>query len=166
MRSFPFLWLYFLPVYTFYQMQENSENCDIEVLTGNDSEIIEMVSGSLSPSPTLAINEIITDFFKCILIIQDLVLGVADLHTPEAVAAAESAIAGCQTVIPLAASSSEADSEDSSDNDSDDDDDDDNGNDDGNDTCLPVKLERSKSGRSNSLSEDQSKKRQKIVELS
>ncbi len=165
-------------------MQENSENCDIEVLTGNDSEIIEMVSGSLSPSPTLAINEIITDFFKCILIIQDLVLGVADLHTPEAVAAAESAIAGCQTVIPLAASSSEADSEDSSDNDSDedssdndsdedssdndsdDDDDDDNGNDDGNDTCLPVKLERSKSGRSNSLSEDQSKKRQKIVELS
>lgn len=102
-------------------------------------------------------------------------LGVADLHTPEAVAAAESAIAGCQTVIPLAASSSEADSEDSSDNDSDedssdndsdDDDDDDNGNDDGNDTCLPVKLERSKSGRSNSLSEDQSKKRQKIVELS
>ncbi|XP_075675377.1 uncharacterized protein LOC142644688 isoform X1 [Castanea sativa] len=99
----------------------------------------------------------------------DLMLGIADLHTPEAVAAAESAIAGYQPLIPLAASNSGTDSDDSSDNDSDDDDDDDeNDNDDGNDTCLPLKLERSKSGQGNSLSEDvnPSKKRQKIVELS
>ena len=100
-------------------------------------------------------------------------LGIADLHTPEAVAAAESAIAGYQPLIPLAAISSGTDSEDSSDNDSDDDndddddDDDENDNDDGNDTCLPVKLERSQSGQGNSLSEDvnPSKKRQMIVEL-
>ena len=100
-------------------------------------------------------------------------LGIADLHTPEAIAAAESAIAGYQPLIPLAASSSGTDSEDSSDNDSDDDndddddDDDENDNDDGNDTCLPVKLERSKSGQGNSLSEDvnPSKKQQMIVEL-
>ena len=98
-------------------------------------------------------------------------LGIADLLTPEAIAAAESAIAGYQPLIPLAASSSGTDSEDSSDNDSDDDndddDDDENDNDDGNDTCLPVKLERSQSGQGNSLSEDvnRSKKQQMIVEL-
>lgn len=86
-------------------------------------------------------------------------LGIADLHTPEAVAAAESAIAGCHPVIPLAASNSGTDSEDSSDNDSDDDD---------GEACLPVNLKRSKSSQDHSLSEDvnQSEKRQKIVELS
>lgn len=41
-------------------------------------------------------------------------LGVADLHTPEAVAAAESAISGLQQVIPLADDSSETDSDESS----------------------------------------------------
>uniref|UniRef100_A0A803NUJ4 Uncharacterized protein n=1 Tax=Cannabis sativa TaxID=3483 RepID=A0A803NUJ4_CANSA len=45
--------------------KDNIANYDIEVLSGNESQIIEM----------------------------DLMLGVADLHTPEAVAAAESAIA-------------------------------------------------------------------------
>ncbi|KAL4596397.1 hypothetical protein ACB092_12G161600 [Castanea dentata] len=116
--------------------KDNSENYDIEVLTGNESEIIEM----------------------------DLMLGIADLHTPEAVAAAESAIAGCHPVIPLAASNSGTDSEDSSDNDSDDDDDDD---DDG-EACLPLNLKKSKSSQDHSSSKDvnQSEKRQKIVELS
>ena len=91
-------------------------------------------------------------------------LGIADLHTPEAVAAAESAIAGYQPLIPLAASSSGTDSEDSSDNDSDDD----NGDDDGNETSFPVKLKKSKSDPDHSLKKDvnQSEKRQKIVELS
>jgi hypothetical protein len=99
-------------------------------------------------------------------------LGVADLHTPEAVAAAESAIAGYQSIIPLAASSSETDSEDSSDNDSDDDGDDDkdddNGDNDAETRCTHLKLKRSKFGRDNSSSEDvtQSEKRPKLVELS
>lgn len=44
----------------------NSEAFDLEALTGNESQVIEM----------------------------DLMLGVADLNTPEAVTAAESAIAG------------------------------------------------------------------------
>ncbi|KAK9993498.1 hypothetical protein SO802_023201 [Lithocarpus litseifolius] len=111
--------------------KDNSESYNIEVLTGNESEVIEM----------------------------DLMLGIADLHTPEAVAAAESAIAGCHPVIPLAASNSGTDSEDISDNDSDDDD---------GEACLPVNLKRSKSSQDHSLSEDvnQSEKRQKIVELS
>ncbi|GMY07684.1 hypothetical protein FCV25MIE_02923 [Fagus crenata] len=116
--------------------KDNPENYDIEVLAGNESEIIEM----------------------------DLMLGVADLHTPEAVVAAESAIAGYQPVIPLPASNSGTDSEDSSDNDSDDD----NGDDDGNETSFPVKLKKSKSDPDHSLEKDvnQSEKRQKIVELS
>ena len=95
-------------------------------------------------------------------------LGVADLHTHEAVVAAESAIAGYQPVIPLPASNSGTDSEDSSDNDSDDDNGDDNGDDDGNETSFPVKLKKSKSDPDHSLEKDvnQSEKRQKIVELS
>ncbi|KAJ6760084.1 hypothetical protein OIU79_025034 [Salix purpurea] len=44
--------------------KDNSEKYDIEMLTGNESEVVEM----------------------------DLMLGIADLHTPAAVAAAESAI--------------------------------------------------------------------------
>lgn len=87
-------------------------------------------------------------------------LGIADLHTTEAVAAAESAIAGCHPVIPLAASNSGTDSEDIIYNDSDDDDDD--------EACLPLNLKRSKSSQDHSSSKDvnQSEKRQKIVELS
>ncbi|KAK7305165.1 hypothetical protein VNO77_43065 [Canavalia gladiata] len=80
--------------------KDHPENYDLEELTGNESEVIEM----------------------------DLMLGVADLHTPEAVAAAESAISGCQSMIPLTGDSSETDSDESSaddeiessDNDSDD----------------------------------------------
>lgn len=75
--------------------EESSHKYDIEALTGDESEYIEM----------------------------DLMLGVADLHTPEAVAAAESAISGLQPVISLADGSSDddessdGDNEDESDND-------------------------------------------------
>ncbi|KAJ0018426.1 hypothetical protein Pint_11333 [Pistacia integerrima] len=46
---------------------------------------------------------------------KDLMLGIADLHTPKAVTAAESAVAGNQPVISLAASNSGTNSEDSDD---------------------------------------------------
>ncbi|EYU42771.1 hypothetical protein ABFS82_13G004600 [Erythranthe guttata] len=65
--------------------KENPEKYDMEVLSGNESKFIEM----------------------------DLMLGIADLHTPEAVAAAESAMAGRPPVINLS---------DSNDSSSDDDD--------------------------------------------
>ncbi|KAL6570487.1 hypothetical protein OROGR_000037 [Orobanche gracilis] len=54
--------------------KDNPESYDIEVLDGKGSDYIEM----------------------------DLMLGVADLHTPEAVAAAEIAMAGGALLIPLA----------------------------------------------------------------
>ncbi|MCH86647.1 hypothetical protein A2U01_0007506, partial [Trifolium medium] len=66
--------------------KDHPEKYDIEGLTGKESKVIEM----------------------------DLMLGVADLHTPEAVAAAESAISGCQPVISLPADGSESDSEEES----------------------------------------------------
>ncbi|RDX90176.1 hypothetical protein CR513_27988, partial [Mucuna pruriens] len=101
--------------------KEHPKNYDIEELTGNESEVIEM----------------------------DLMLGVADLHTPEAVAAAESAISTCQTVIPLAADGSDTYSEESSA-------DDDSGNDeiesgdDRNDGEKPMSLvQKSISGKDN-----------------
>ncbi|OVA14563.1 Protein of unknown function DUF4598 [Macleaya cordata] len=53
--------------------ESSSKDYDIEALTGNENEYIEM----------------------------DLVLGVADLNTPEAVAAAESAMAGSQQILIL-----------------------------------------------------------------
>jgi hypothetical protein len=46
-------------------MQGNFQNYDIEVLTGNESEIIEMVIGfphRKKGKPTLAIIEFTTDF--------------------------------------------------------------------------------------------------------
>lgn len=63
--------------------EDNSHKYDIEALTGDESEYIEM----------------------------DLMLGVADLHTPEAIAAAESAISGLQPAISLTVSSSDDDEE-------------------------------------------------------
>ncbi|KAK7269958.1 hypothetical protein RIF29_22781 [Crotalaria pallida] len=66
--------------------KDHPGNYDIEELTGNESEVIEM----------------------------DLMLGVADLHTPEAVAAAEHAISSGQRVVPLPADDSETDSDESS----------------------------------------------------
>ncbi|KAM1043759.1 hypothetical protein PS2_034714 [Malus domestica] len=142
--------------------KDNPENYDIEVLTGNESQV-------------------------------ELMLGVADLQTPEAVAAAESAIVGCQPVIPLAINSNGEESEDSSDGDSSSDDsDDEDGSDDSssndNDdedsdeikddtidkedkkTTSHARLKTRKSDKDNSMSEDagnnRSQKRPKIVELS
>ncbi|KAJ0081740.1 hypothetical protein Patl1_11512 [Pistacia atlantica] len=126
---------------------DNAQDYDIEVLNGKESEVIEM----------------------------DLMLGVADLHTPEAVTAAESAIAGNQPVISLAASSSGTNSEDSSE-DSDDDhssDEDDEGgdNDDANEDkskCFPSEVKRSKTIKHEweASGDKKSQKRPKIVELS
>ena len=84
-------------------------------------------------------------------------LGIADLSTPEAVAAAESSIAGFQS-----------ESEDSSSFDDDDDDNDkdkngDQGNN-NNEAISPVKHKRSKSSHGDSFRG--SEKRPKIVELS
>lgn len=103
-------------------------------------------------------------------------LGVADLHTPEAIAAAETAIDGHIPVIPLAASSSSSDEDDDDDNDdsssSDEDDSDDNDSSDEGDEkvlCSPTKKEGAKhSGdeSSEALTNKQPGKRPKIVELS
>ncbi|KAJ6764963.1 hypothetical protein OIU74_023772 [Salix koriyanagi] len=97
----------------------------------------------------------------------DLMLGIADLHTPEAVAAAEAAIAGSQSMISLAACSSETESEDSSDeSESDDgasDDTESNGEDNADDnikTCMSGKNDSTEG------SAKQCSKKQKIVELS
>ncbi|TYH88942.1 hypothetical protein ES332_D01G224000v1 [Gossypium tomentosum] len=118
--------------------KNNSQAYDIEVLNGNDSEVIEM----------------------------DLMLGVADLHTPQALAAAESAIAGNQPPIMVAgnSSSSETESDDSSDEESDDD-----GNDDEEASC-PTEHETSNTVKEDAVREatgkSRSKKRTRIVELS
>ncbi|CAH9111933.1 unnamed protein product [Cuscuta epithymum] len=70
--------------------KNNPENYDIEALTGEESQFIEM----------------------------DLMLGVAELQSKEAIAAAESAIAGNQPVmIPHESTSSDDDDDDSSDDD-------------------------------------------------
>ncbi|KAK3022847.1 hypothetical protein RJ639_046992 [Escallonia herrerae] len=112
--------------------RDKSEDYDIEALTGNESEYIEM----------------------------DLMLGVADLHTPEAVAAAESAVAFYQTVIPLAADNCLTESDDSSGDDNHDD----------KATCSPTKLKRTKPTEDQFSGETpknhKSKKRSKIIELS
>ncbi|KAJ6748978.1 hypothetical protein OIU79_029962 [Salix purpurea] len=119
--------------------KENSEEYDIEVLTGNESEVVEM----------------------------DLMLGIADLHTPEAVAAAEAAIAGGQSMISLAACSSETESEDSSDeSESDDgasDDTESNGEDNADDNIKTCKSDKNDS---TAGTVKQRSKKQKIVELS
>ncbi|KAJ8630989.1 hypothetical protein MRB53_024312 [Persea americana] len=104
--------------------QENSrEKYDIEVLNGNESNYIEM----------------------------DLLLGVADLHTPEAVAAAESAIAGSVSTFPVSASSSGSDAEDT-------DDDDDS-------LSSRNKCRKERLDKDDTLSSEKRKKRPKITEL-
>ncbi|KZV31788.1 hypothetical protein F511_35970 [Dorcoceras hygrometricum] len=106
----------------------NSDDRDIEVLTGKESHIIEL----------------------------DLMLGIADLHTPEAVAAAEAVMAGYQSVISAGASSS-SESEDEENNDGNDDSTDENGN---------TSSRSNGKGFSRKLSKSQrSRKRSKIVEL-
>lgn len=95
-------------------------------------------------------------------------LGIADLHTPEALAAAESAIRGYQPVISLSTLSS---SDDSSDDESTDDDtDDDDGGDGDHLPCSPTKTKRSippeDDGSTNPSRNGIPKKQPKIVELS
>ncbi|CAM8922443.1 unnamed protein product [Rhodiola kirilowii] len=110
---------------------KSSDDLDIEVLTGNESQYIEM----------------------------DLMLGVTDLHTPEAVAAAESAISGYQPVIHLLDGSSDEDgssdveSEDSSDEDKDAEDE------------KKVNSEANPSRKDSESEAPKSKKRPRIVEL-
>ncbi|XP_073158196.1 uncharacterized protein [Henckelia pumila] len=106
----------------------NPDNYDIEVLSGKESHIIEM----------------------------DLMLGIADLHTPEAVGAAEAAMAGYQPVISVDAnSSSESDDEE---------------NEDGNDEGFDENSNSSSRSNGRDFSRKSSKsrrsrKRSKIVEL-
>ncbi|KAJ6687710.1 hypothetical protein OIU74_016410 [Salix koriyanagi] len=122
--------------------KDNSEKFDIEMLTGNESEVVEM----------------------------DLMLGIADLHTPAAVAAAESAIGNGHPLISLAASNSESESEseDTSDeSESDDeasDDTESDGVDDGNDHNKTCKSSNKDS--TEGIVKQCSKKQRKIVELS
>ncbi|KAM7493738.1 hypothetical protein LguiB_028347 [Lonicera macranthoides] len=100
----------------------NPKEYDIEAITGEEKEYIEL----------------------------DLMLGVADLHTPEAVAAAESAISSYQPVIQLNDTSDSSDNElESEDENSSDDD----GNDD--EHCSSDEV----------LGNSRSTKRSKIVEI-
>ncbi|VFQ60961.1 unnamed protein product [Cuscuta campestris] len=121
--------------------KKNPEHYDIEALTGEESQFIEM----------------------------DLMLGVAELQSDEAIAAAESAMAGYQPVITLA-SSSETDSEDSSDDDDDDDDDAESDEDKANfqKKGKNAKLVEgdSSSSEETSRNKKRSRKKPKIVELS
>ncbi|KAF7840704.1 bone sialoprotein 2 [Senna tora] len=117
--------------------KENPRNYDIEELTGNESEVIEM----------------------------DLMLGVADLHTPEAVAAAESAISGFQPVIPLAADSSETDSDESSSDDEDNESSDDEDDDETKSSPVKRPISGKDSANSKQKGNHHTKKRPKIVEL-
>ncbi|KAL1352291.1 uncharacterized protein [Arachis hypogaea] len=118
----------------FSKANDHPESYNIEELTGNESKVIEM----------------------------DLMLGVADLNTPEAVAAAESAISSCQPAISLAANGKDTDTD--SDESSAEDDNEDDGirsGDAGNDGRKPSSLDDEKrKGNHNS------KKRARIVELS
>lgn len=101
----------------------------------------------------------------------DLMLGVADLHTPEAVAAAESAVSSHQPVIQLDGSSSDSDidrEEESEDEDGSSDDDDGGG---GNGGLVSKKSKRSKGNDDEGSSGEilgncRLKKRSKIVEIS
>ncbi|KAK4397701.1 hypothetical protein Sango_1245600 [Sesamum angolense] len=120
------------------EAKDNPENYDIEVLSGKESEVIEM----------------------------DLMLGVADLHTPEAVAAAESAIAGYQPTMPLSERSSGSENEDSS-NEDDDNNEDNISEQDNNAASDCVKFESKNAKRDSSREplKKRKKKRTKIIEL-
>ncbi|GAB4842558.1 hypothetical protein Ancab_012534 [Ancistrocladus abbreviatus] len=121
--------------------KDKPKDYDIEVLTGNESEYIEM----------------------------DLMLGIADLRTPDAVAAAEAAIAGNQQVMNLPTCSSESESSSEDDDDDDDDDEDSAGEDENSKAGSLASDQNSKLQQGDSLGDvgsQQKKKRSKIVELS
>ncbi|RYR53713.1 hypothetical protein Ahy_A06g028932 isoform A [Arachis hypogaea] len=109
--------LRFMIVFYVSGHRDHPESYNIEELTGNESKVIEM----------------------------DLMLGVADLNTPEAVAAAESAISSCQPAISLAANGKDTDTD--SDESSAEDDNEDDGirsGDAGNDGRKPSSLDDEK----------------------
>ncbi|KAI3997800.1 hypothetical protein MKX01_007687 [Papaver californicum] len=124
----------FLGVMTNKRLQTDAEensgkDYDIEALTGKEKEYIEM----------------------------DLILGVADLHTPEAVAAAESAMVSSgssQQVLDLAGTRSGSDTE-SSEDDSEDDD----------EEMTENGVQDSKSQKTGSSRSGKRKKRPNIIEL-
>ncbi|XP_065870770.1 uncharacterized protein [Euphorbia lathyris] len=122
-----------------HESKDNAQKYDIEELTGTESEVIEM----------------------------DLMLGIADLHTPEAIAAAESAVTSGQQLVPLDSDSSESESEATSDDDDDDEADIDNNNDsDDDDKTLKHKTSKSAKDDSNqAVGRNGSKKRPKIIEM-
>ncbi|XP_047336329.1 uncharacterized protein LOC124939912 [Impatiens glandulifera] len=103
--------------------KDNAKDFNIEMLNGNETEYIEM----------------------------DLMLGVADLHTPEAIAAAEAAIASGQQVISL-----EDSDDDSSGSESDEE----------NDDIVVDGKEEDKSSSKKRKKPSDNKKQKKIVELS
>ncbi|WCJ33868.1 hypothetical protein M5689_015202 [Euphorbia peplus] len=121
------------------ESKDNAKKYDIEELTGMESEVIEM----------------------------DLMLGVADLHTPEAVAVAESAVSIGQPLVPLNSDSSESESEATSDDDENDEaDNDSNIDSDDEDKILKHKTSNSaKDDSSQAVGTNESKKRPKIVEM-
>ena len=97
-------------------------------------------------------------------------LGIADLHTPEAVAAAESAISNGQPLVSLDSDSSETETEVSDDDDDNNEAHSDNADDDENDkACSSLKHKASKFGKDDSsgqaVEKNGSKKRPKIVEM-
>ncbi|XP_010685369.2 uncharacterized protein new4 [Beta vulgaris subsp. vulgaris] len=115
--------------------KDKPKDFDIEVLDGNESEYIEM----------------------------DLMLGVTDLQTPEAIEAAEAAIAGNQPVINLYSNDGSSESESSSDDDDSDNDIDEKENQKPGSTGQS---EMELDGSSTQQSESRTKrKRPKIVEL-
>jgi len=120
----------------------------------------------------LANSGILNYLFLDFVFWQDLMLGVADLHTPEAVAAAESAISNSQPVISLAGDGSETDSEEESSADDDGGEIDSNLDDcdNGNDGEKPTSIDQKPTSGKDSIHEKQkgnrrSKKRPAIVEL-
>ncbi|GAB2225535.1 hypothetical protein Droror1_Dr00006332 [Drosera rotundifolia] len=111
--------------------KDNPEDYDIEVLNGDESKYIEM----------------------------DLMLGIANLHTPDAVAAAETAVAGHPTILDFPSHESSAESRSSSEEEEDDDDtdeedsleDDDENKDDIEQVDSPVRTQSAGSHYDNSL---------------
>lgn len=92
-------------------------------------------------------------------------LGIADLHTPEAVAAAESAMAGYQPVIPLAVSSIDSESDDSSDEDNDCDEHDASDKHDGKTSSMKLRRSESAKDKSSIYGKEKSTQRPKIVDM-
>lgn len=95
-------------------------------------------------------------------------LGIADLHTPEAIAAAESAVSNAQQLVPSDSDSSETESEGTSDDDDNKLDSDNDDEDKDEKTGFLLKHKTSKFGEDGSsqpAGKNASKKRPKIVEM-